>query len=483
MTFNLKKSFLDPMSQMVLDVPYGYNPVAAQFLWNQVYRNDPNVATFADMVAKFRDPQELQAEYETYSTPENVADLPEKADQMEQMREQYDTVMQTNAGSVEPFNLKKADWGGGYAPDQMELRNEQEDEINQINQNSQGVPQPPFENLAQFILWLNGTPMAQALPLVGGNSGDHLKEAIEGYYTTSDETLKGDIASKVFQDQFFPLGKGTQVMATEKHVGQGDAIASVNEEIKKLAQDTVNKNKKKSFNLKKTAQHKSLDNAILWGPGQSRIDPFLHQPVSDWHIVERNKGFGLVVDDIWNIDYETIWRNNVMDKYSPPYKNKEGEWVGGYIQKRFEVDKNIPETSNYQLKPGQKRKPILPEYGNTESRLQAARAKGDIAGANDDSKPFNWKEASSKKAWGPSGDPYQQQSSPEYYNRIIQQATDFANKNGIDARTALESFLEGGKSIDLETQKWMLHQVQEGITPKGNMQVAPSTVASSKKKS
>jgi hypothetical protein len=29
--------------------------------------------------------------------------------------------------------------------------------------------------------------------------------------------------------------------------------------------------------------------------------------------------------------------------------------------------------------------------------LQAARAKGDIAGAIDTSKPFNWKEASSKK--------------------------------------------------------------------------------------
>ena len=127
-------------------------------------------------------------------------------------------------------------------------------------------------------------------------------------------------------------------------------------------------------------------------------DCFLRQPVSDWHIVERNKGFGLVVDDVWNIDYETIWRNNIMDKYSRPYRNKEGEWVGGYIQKRFEVDKNIPDENNYQLKPGEKRRPILPEYGNTESRLQAARASGGVEGANDTSKPFNWKEASKKKS-------------------------------------------------------------------------------------
>ena len=136
---------------------------------------------------------------------------------------------------------------------------------------------------------------------------------------------------------------------------------------------------------------------ILWGPGQTRIDPFLHQPVSDWHIVERNKGFGLVVDDVWNIDYETIWRENIMDKYSRPYKDKEGNWVGGYIQKRFEVDKNIPVTNNMQLKPGELRKPILPQYGNTESRLQFARSEGKIEGADNISKPFNWKEASSKK--------------------------------------------------------------------------------------
>jgi len=137
----------------------------------------------------------------------------------------------------------------------------------------------------------------------------------------------------------------------------------------------------------------------MYGPESVRIDPFLKQPVSDQHIVERNKGFGLVVDDVWNIDWETIWRSTIMDKYSRPYRDADGNWVGGYIQKRFEVDKNIPETSNYQLKPGERRKPYLPEYGLTEARLQAARASGDIEGGPDINreKPFNWKEASSKK--------------------------------------------------------------------------------------
>jgi len=169
--------------------------------------------------------------------------------------------------------------------------------------------------------------------------------------------------------------------------------------IKKMASKNVKK-ESKPFNLTKTAQHATVDNTITYGPSEKRIDPFYGMPVSDWHIIERNKGWGRDIGGIWDIDYETLWRTHIMDKYSRPYRDKEGNWVGGYIQKRFEVDKNIPETNNYQLKPGQRRRPILPEYGNTESRLQAARAKGDIEGGPrvDRSEPFNWKEASKKKS-------------------------------------------------------------------------------------
>jgi len=174
-------------------------------------------------------------------------------------------------------------------------------------------------------------------------------------------------------------------------------IESSNREIKALAEKAARKlQAKKSFNLSKTAQQKTIDNAFLWGPNEKRFDPFYRQPVSDWHVVERNKGFGLTLDDVWNIDYEAIWRGNIMDKYSRPYRDKDGNWVGGYVQKRFEVDKWIPEANNMQLKPGQRRKPRLPEYGVTEARLQANRAKDDRGyGPNPDtSKPFNWHEAS-----------------------------------------------------------------------------------------
>lgn len=238
------------------------------------------------------------------------------------------------------------------------------------------------------------------------------KSAIENYYADNldlwgdhgvEEQHKLELASTIFDtlpEEFKILGPTDEgnIPATFKKVKN---MENIDNTIKKMAEDfaqkiTVNK---QPFNLTKTAQHKTFDTSlIMYGPGQTRIDPFYRQPVSDYHIIERNKGFGLTVGDVWNIDWESIWRNTIMDKYSRAYRDKEGNWVGGYINKRFEVDYWVPETNNYQLKPGQKRKPILPEYGNTESRLEAMRAKEDRGyGPVSTGKPFNWKEADTKK--------------------------------------------------------------------------------------
>ncbi len=307
-----------------------------------------------------------------------------------------------------PFNLKKAQYTNPQAPSvampgfRDTLNDSPELQENTFNTQQDVGESRKFKNAADVEKWLETEiDLGKALQFVTENdissNADLVKEMIEQFYDLQGDTMTNPRELEIVAGQIFDylpesVKEGSEVQVLQKQ------FQTINDIINKVAQNRVNKNKKKAFNLTKTAQHKTMDNAILWGPGQTRIDPFLHQPVSDWHIVERNKGFGLVVDDIWNIDYETIWRENIMDKYSRPYKNKDGEWVGGYIQKRFEVDKNIPETSNMQLKPGQIRRPILPEYGNTESRLQAARAAGDIAGANDTSKPFNWKEASKKKS-------------------------------------------------------------------------------------
>ena len=171
-------------------------------------------------------------------------------------------------------------------------------------------------------------------------------------------------------------------------------VNEVYELIKKAAQKSAKENN--TFNLK-TAQAKSLSNVMMFGPESTRFDTVSRLPVSDWHVIERNKGFGGFFGDVFNFDWEAFWRGNIMDKYSRPYRDKDGNWVGGYIQKRFEVDKWIPEQNNYQLKPGQRRKPYLPEYGVLEARMENMRSKPEYQEEHSPSTPgtpFDWKKAS-----------------------------------------------------------------------------------------
>lgn len=190
----------------------------------------------------------------------------------------------------------------------------------------------------------------------------------------------------------------TMVQGVEK------VVAESNEAIRRLAnslaQHQMNKSSSvKPFNLKKEAQHKTMENIVMHGPGGNRIDPFTGQLINDWHIYERNKGWGLKMDDALFVDYEAIWRGNIMDKYSRPYRDKDGNYVGGYIEKRFETDKWIPPANNYQLKPGERRRPYLPEYGLTEARMQHMRSTNKDEGKvfNDTSKPFNWSKMAKSK--------------------------------------------------------------------------------------
>jgi len=197
----------------------------------------------------------------------------------------------------------------------------------------------------------------------------------------------------------------TPVKSTEEVKVVMPTVAESNNKIQKLAQQHSKQAKKsEGFNLTKYAQHKTVEELVLHGPDSKRISPFTGQLESDWHVIERNKGWGYRVGDLWNLDFEQFWRQNIMDKYSRPYKDKDGNLVGGYIQKRFEVDKWIPEENNYQLKPGQWRKPYLPEQRSTEARLEAMRAKKD-RGYEPDSQ----------------GDPYDWNKKPEYADIKIAQ--------------------------------------------------------------
>ncbi len=140
--------------------------------------------------------------------------------------------------------------------------------------------------------------------------------------------------------------------------GVQQTVASTTEQIKKMAQNDaiIKTSSTKVFNLSKIAQHAGIHNVQMFNAHQVHNSPYGSLPESDYHTIERNKGYNFRIGDLWNVDFEAMWRQNIMDKYSQPYRNSTGEWVGGYIQKRFEVDKWIPEETNMQLKPGQLRK-------------------------------------------------------------------------------------------------------------------------------
>ncbi|MHA1469094.1 MAG: hypothetical protein ACTSSP_00885 [Candidatus Asgardarchaeia archaeon] len=399
----------------MMSIPTGVNPIAAKYLWNTLYKNDPNVSTMADMVAQLGGAMGVMAEYDKWANSTQVEDAVAPAQTMENAEDQLSQVLQETKPSniktakkeskmTKPFNLKKAQ-EAPFPMDPMGL-NDSSEMMGDQRAMMDDTGERKFSNGADVQKWLTSeVDLRGAQQLIaqhddGSGRADTSKELVETFYSAVSDPMGDSRAIERIAGQIFDTLPGSLKAEEEQGIpARLNEFGDVENILKKIAKKTANKNKKKKFNLKKTAQHKSLDNAILWGPEQSRIDPFLHQPVSDWHIVERNKGFGLVVDDVWNIDYETIWRENVMDKYYRSYRDASGNWVGGYIQKRFEVDKNIPETSNYQLKPGQLRKPILPEYGNTEARLQTARSKGDIPGSPlvDKTKPFNWKEAQAEE--------------------------------------------------------------------------------------
>ncbi len=254
------------------------------------------------------------------------------------------------------------------------------------------------------------------------NPSQEVSDAIKQYFegkSTDDPQTKLMLASKIF-DVLPPSLKQRQNNGEDTSVmGIQEVVSDSNKAIKEAAILLANSKIKTSYNrskMIKESQHKSFDtNMFMFGPNQVRFDPFSRNYVSDMHIVERNKGFGLAIDDVLGIDYEAIWRGSIMDKYTSPYRNEDGEYVGGYINRRFEVDRSVPEGNNYQLKPGQLRRPYVPELKSTEARLQSLRSDGkDDRGrtfVNTD-KPFDWnkesdqyssfnwkniKEASSKK--------------------------------------------------------------------------------------
>jgi hypothetical protein len=82
----------------------------------------------------------------------------------------------------------------------------------------------------------------------------------------------------------------------------------------------------------------------------------------------------LVFDDNPNKVYcaEAMWRRHVMDKFSREFKDKDGKWVGGYINERFQILRDDG-GNNMELAHGERTRKPRPHQYSIERRLEEGR--------------------------------------------------------------------------------------------------------------
>lgn len=208
--------------------------------------------------------------------------------------------------------------------------------------------------------------------------GDEFKKKLMEFFNTDiDSEESADLANSLF-DIYSKVVPPESEPLMDSDVDPDEVAVASTIEVMKIAKQMASSKRSSVFNLQKTAQHKSIDSSnIMSGPYQTSLSPFSRDIQGGLHRIEQNKGFGLKIDDVLDIDFEAIWRGNIMDKYNSPYKDKDGNYVGGYINRRFEVNQNIPVGNNLQLAPGTRHRPWMPEYSTLESRMEVNRGNKD----------------------------------------------------------------------------------------------------------
>jgi len=114
----------------------------------------------------------------------------------------------------------------------------------------------------------------------------------------------------------------------------------------------------------------------LYNDMDKRICPKLPKRsniISTWNCREHCLD-SLVLDDDPDRVYckEALWRRHVMDKFSREFKDKEGKWVGGYINERFQIMRDDG-GNQMELANGERTRNPRPHQYSTERRLEEAR--------------------------------------------------------------------------------------------------------------
>lgn len=208
-----------------------------------------------------------------------------------------------------------------------------------------------------------------------------------------DPVLEKDKAEQtliyIYQNWLTPMAKGSQEQELAQTMAKNKDTRTVH-----LSHQVLNN----QTGFVKTAADHFGQEYMLYGPTEKRICPKLRgknmgDVVSEYtcrhHCLD-----GIVIDDNKTICGEALWRANVMDKFTREYVDENGDTVGGYLNKRFEINRNVPEENKMRLKPGEMRKPRPASWGNTESRLQDMRnkegEKRDYRPDVNTGTPFNW---------------------------------------------------------------------------------------------
>jgi len=303
------------------------------------------------------------------------------------------------------FNLKK------YKTAQMEMPAEEPPVEPQAAEQTSLLPVLPVEDLGDFIskitrILASGDEQQfnQAQSEITRNVGDIMEEeaadafgSLRDFLGSSEEEEEiGSICIQIYR--MLPTVQGEEAAEPIGEVTTGIGEPPV------MAQSfNLSKHGNKKKKMEKEAYTNLGDAYILYGPTEKRVCPKLvgrgggkigasnvvSEEICRFHCLD-----GIIIDDNKTICGEALWRANQMEKFNREYVDADGKIVGGTLNKRFEIDRNVPEENRMRLKPGETRKPRPPSWGVTESRMQAMRNKEgqarDYRPATNTGQPFNW---------------------------------------------------------------------------------------------
>jgi hypothetical protein len=261
------------------------------------------------------------------------------------------------------------------------------------------VEMPSFDNSNELFEFLNqfrqpenpasGYPSAWNgffAPRMQNHPGAaEFEQSLQAFYQVDENSQDAvDIANHAFDALASAQPSVMPIDAVEKSASSLDRLVEDSDEelaflAERVAQDMREaKVANGHFNLTKSASHGDMSNTILFGPNQVKPSPIIRDIESNLSALERNKSNGFFVGGVYDIDFETIWRGNVMDKYYRPFVGRDGVLGGGYIDDRFEVNRSVPVGNDLRVPPDGSPRPFIPEFSGTEARLSAAR--GELKG-------------------------------------------------------------------------------------------------------